>query len=147
MLLRIPKPAISKQYLLVISGIIWSIAGIILIERAYIWLSDFKAERLIIVALSGILLGLVFYFAGFIKLARKNIKRIISLPDQVCIFAFTAWKGYLIIAIMVTCGIILRQSSISKHYLAVFYVAMGIALIMGSILFHINYFKNISKGK
>lgn len=147
MSLQIPKPAVSKRYLFVIAGIVWSIAGLILIERAYIWLSDFELMRLIIVASLGVVLGLIFYFAGFIKLARKNIRRIISLPDKVCIFAFTAWKGYLIISIMVTSGIIIRQSSVSKHNLAVLYVAMGVALIMGSILFHINFFKNISGRK
>ena len=141
------KPSVSRKWLYAIAGFLWNVAGFILIERAYEWLEDLSSEQLLVVLSLGIMLALIFYFAGFIKIARKNINRIASLPESVCIFAFTAWKGYLIIAVMVTAGILLRHSSFTKHYLAVFYVAMGGSLLLGSSLFYTKFFKNILSRK
>ncbi len=147
MTLKLPKPSVPKRFLFFIAGIIWCIAGIILIERAYLWLSDFDIEQLILVICLGVFLALIFYFSVFTKIVQKNINRIKSLPDSVCIFAFTAWKGYLIIAIMVIAGIFLRHSTLSKHYLAVVYLAMGGSLLIGGILFYYNYVKKSSRRK
>lgn len=145
--LKAPKPSVPKQLLYFISGTLWGVAGIILIERAYLWLSDYETEQLVLVICLGVILAIIFYFSVFRKIVQKSINRIKSLPDSVCIFAFTAWKGYLIIAIMVTAGIILRHSAFSKHYLAVLYLAMGGSLFIGSILFYYNYFKKSSRRK
>ncbi|MDI6765814.1 MAG: hypothetical protein QME52_03210 [Bacteroidota bacterium] len=142
---KLPKPSVPKKVLYFISGTLWSIAAIILIERAYIWLSDYGIEQLIFVIGLGVILAIIFYFSVFRKIVQKNINRIKSLPDSVCIFAFTAWKGYFIIAIMVIAGIILRHSAFSKHYLAVLYLAMGGSLLIGSILFYTKF--KISKRK
>jgi len=141
------KPSVPRKWLYAIAGVLWSAAGFILIERAYGWLEDLASEQLLFVLSLGVTLALIFYFAGFIKIARKNINRINSLPESVCIFAFTAWKGYLVIAVMVTAGILLRHSSFPKHYLAVFYVAMGGSLLLGSSLFYTKFIKNIYRRK
>ncbi|MBA4313646.1 MAG: hypothetical protein C0417_13560 [Chlorobiaceae bacterium] len=141
------KPSVPRRWLFLIAGSLWSIAGFILIERAYEWLNDFKTEQLLLILLLGAALASLFFFTIFIKIARKNINRLFSLPESVCIFAFTAWKGYFLIAFMVTAGIIVRNSSFPKHYLAVIYVAMGGALLMGSFMFHKNYFIPKVKGK
>jgi hypothetical protein len=134
------KPSVPRRWLFLIAGSLWSIAGLILIERAYEWLNDFETEQLLLILLLGAALASLFFFTIFIKVARKNINRLFSLPESVCIFAFTAWKGYFLIAFMVTAGIIVRNSSFPKHYLAVLYVAMGGALLMGSFMFHKNFF-------
>jgi len=129
------------------AGLLWTIAGSILVERAYGWLYDLETGQLIVVLSLSSVLGLIFFFSGFIKIARKNINRIKSLPDQASVFAFSSWKGYIIIAIMVTAGIMLRNSSFPKHYLAVLYVAMGGSLLMGSFLFYQNYFSGAVRRK
>jgi len=143
----IPKPAVQRKWLYGLAGLLWTIAGTILIERAYGWLTDLTTGELLIVLSLGIIFTLIFYFFGFIKIARKNIIRLNSLPDSVCVFAFTAWKGYFIIAFMITSGILLRHSSFPKHFLAVLYVAMGGSLLLGSILFYLNFIKQITNRK
>ena len=136
------KPSVPRRWLLLIAGGMWTAAGIILIERAYGWLTDIEIIRLIITLVLAIVLGLVFYYGGFMKIAIKNINRINSLPENVCLFAFTAWKGYLVIIIMVIGGILLRNSSVPKHYLTLIYLAMGITLLMGSSNFFVKFFVN-----
>jgi hypothetical protein len=76
----------------------------------------------------------------------KNIKRILSLNDKASVFAFQAWTGYLIIAVMMTTGMLLRNSSIPKPYLAVVYLAIGSALLLASMNYYKHFF-NIGKSK
>lgn len=70
------------------------------------------------------------------KAASRNINRIKDLPDRSCVFAFTAWRGYGLVAVMVLLGSLLRQSPLPKPYLAVLYVAMGGSLVLSSLLFY-----------
>ncbi|MCC6146578.1 MAG: hypothetical protein IT308_03315 [Anaerolineaceae bacterium] len=135
------KPTIPKKWLLLSAGVIWSGVGILLLTYAVNWLTrPFSA----ITALLG-LLGLIISIAAdrfqFSKLARKNIERILSLNDKACLFAFQAWKGYLIIAVMMTGGILLRSSSFPKSYLAIVYAAMGGALFQASFQYYASFFQ------
>jgi len=55
------------------------------------------------------------------------------MDDKKCVFSFISWKSYLIIAIMIAMGAILRRSAIPKQYLAVLYIGIGLALILSSV--------------
>jgi len=69
------------------------------------------------------------------KIALRNIHRLCLLSDKSCIFAFQAWKSYLIIIFMITLGMVLRNSPILRHFLAVIYAAIGGALFVSSFHF------------
>jgi hypothetical protein len=77
----------------------------------------------------------------FSTLVNKNITRICKLPDHPCAFAFTAWRGYIIIGVMMTIGITLRNSSLPKEFLAPPYTTMGGALLFGSYRFFNQYYR------
>jgi hypothetical protein len=81
-------------------------------------------------------LAVAGYFFFFIKVVQKNIDRISRLPERACLFAFTAWHGYIMIALMMTVGIMLRNASIPKYYLSIPYTAMGGILLIGSLRFY-----------
>jgi hypothetical protein len=59
--------------------------------------------------------------------------RILLVDENRCLFSFIPLKGYLVIVLMVVIGLLLRHSTIPKHYLAVFYIAMGMALVLSSV--------------
>jgi hypothetical protein len=61
----------------------------------------------------------------------------------VCAFAFTAWRGYIIMGGMVVLGLTLRNSSIPKIYLSVPYGAMGGMLLIGSTRFFRRFFTSL----
>ena len=84
----------------------------------------------------GVVLGGWGYLSVFAKVVQNNIDRIGGLPDRACAFAFTAWKGYVMIGLMVTLGITLRNSDVPKYVLSVPYTAMGIVLMIGSLRFY-----------
>ncbi len=140
-LIRSLNPAIPRRFLLIIAGGIWSGAGLLLCARAYIWFQNFGLFRAVPLESVACILAAAGYFFGFTRLARKNIRRISDLPSKACIFAFTAWRGYLIIGTMVTLGILIRSSSFPRQYLAVLYGAMGGSLLLASILFYAEFGK------
>ena len=130
------KPAASKYWLIALAGLMWSTVGLILCSMAYYWLKKVDCLTALPLGLFGIILSLAAYRFGFSGIARKNINRICLLPEKGCIFAFQAWKSYLIIAVMVTLGIILRHSPIPKHYLAIVYTTIGGALLLSSLHYY-----------
>jgi len=140
------KPAVPRKYLFMIAGLIWTSVGILLCWRALGWIENFQKSLEMLLGILGIVLAVAFYFLGFSRIAAKNIRRICALPDKVCLFAFTAWKGYLIIGMMVTAGVLLRNSSFRKDFLAVIYTAMGGALVLASVQFYV-WFIRIALGQ
>ena len=139
--LRRYNPAVSKYWLLGLAGAMWAGVGIMLCLLAYGWLTHPVTRVTLICAALGVGIALAANRFGFTRLAHKNIKRILRLPARACVFSFQAWSGYLIIAFMMTLGIVLRHSPLPKAYLAVVYVAVGGALLQASL----NYFARLAR--
>ncbi len=136
-------PAVDKRVLIALSGITWSIVGIALCKLAVAWLSQTTIEKGIWLGSAGIILSLLIHHLGFLKLVDKNIERIRSMKNKICIFAFQAWKSYLIVAVMIGMGIVLRSSSLPKPYLSVLYIGFGGAMLLSSIRYYRVFFKLI----
>ena len=67
------------------------------------------------------------------------------MPERANIFAFTAVRGYVMIALMMTLGITLRNSSIPKYFLTIPYFAMGGILLIGSVQFYRQFIASLVK--
>jgi hypothetical protein len=76
------------------------------------------------------------YIFLFVKVVQRNLDRISHLPERACLFAFTAWHGYIMIGFMMTLGITLRNTSVPKYFLSIPYTAMGGILVIGSLRFY-----------
>lgn len=134
------KPSISKRSLLLVAGSVWTMAGGILISRAllelwsihhYIW-----TEILI-----GITLGTLFYLVLFARISKKHISRITLITiDNPCFFSFFNFRSYIMMAIMITTGILLRKMDIINHeILYTFYLTMGVPLLVSAFRFFFRY--------
>jgi len=134
-------PAVDKRVLIVLSGMIWSIVGIILCRLAVQWLAQTTRQHAIWLGVAGFVLALVVHHFLFLRLLYKNIDRILSKEGRVCVFAFQPWKSYLIVIIMIGMGIMLRHSALPKPYLAVIYIGFGGAMILSSLVYYWNFFK------
>lgn len=130
------NPAVPRHYLFGIAGIFWTVAGVLLCVRAIIWLDVFSFSIEVAFEAVSVALAVAGYLLMFFKVVQKSIDRIGRLPDRACVFAFAAWQGYFMIALMMTIGITLRNTSIPKYYLAVPYTAMGGILLIGSVRFY-----------
>lgn len=129
-------PAVDKKFLVALSGIIWTVVGLLLCNLAVKWLSYTSTQNALLFGSAGVILSLLIHHFGFLKLVDKNIARIQAKKGKVCIFGFQPWKSYLIIAVMITMGITLRNSSLPKHYLAIIYIGFGGAMLLSSFRYH-----------
>ena len=145
MILRF-KPAVPRHYVFALAGFLWTFAGILLCFRAAVWLGVFSFGAEIALELVSVVLAIASYSLIFSKLVQKNIDRINGLPERACVFAFTHWRGYLMIVLMMTLGLTLRNTDIPKYYLSIPYTAMGGTLLIGSIGFY-RQFLAVAKGK
>jgi hypothetical protein len=134
------NPAVPRHYLFAIAGLLWTLAGGLLCVRGAVWLGGFQFPLIASIEAGSLIIaaaGYIFLFAGIV---RKNITRIGLLPDRACVFAFTPWRGYVMIGIMMTAGISLRSSSIPLYYLSLPYTAMGGILLTGGVTFYREFF-------
>ncbi len=133
----LPEPAVSRRTLALTAALLWSLAGIVLITRATLWLRG-TGYAGVTLGIASVVMGLLkgwFVFAG---VARRNIARLAELSPhkpKICIFAFQALQSYLIVVAMITLGIILRLSPIPRIWLAAVYLAIGSALITASFAY------------
>lgn len=134
------NPAVPRHYLFAVAGVLWTIAGALLCVRGEIWLEVFPIGTEFALEALSIALAIAGYFFFFVKVVQKNIDRISRLPDRACFFAFTAWHGYIMIAVMMMIGISLRNASIPKYFLSIPYIAMGGILLIGSLRFYRRFF-------
>jgi hypothetical protein len=89
----------------------------------------------------GFLAAMPIHHFGFLKIADKNLNRILSLTEKTNPFSFMTWKSYIIVVIMVSMGITLRHSSIPKMYLSILYNGIGLALFLSGIRYFRFFFK------
>jgi len=84
---------------------------------------------------------MIIHHFGFLRIVDRNLGRIRKIDGKYCVFGFMPWKSYILIAIMMTLGILLKHSGIPKKCLAVIYIGIGLSLALSSI----RYFRNIMK--
>lgn len=131
------NPNVSKKWLHLLAGAMWSGVGIMLISLAVGWLLPLSRQLALLLAGTGIFLALIIYRFGFSKLAAKNRQRIENFTKQkICIFAFQEWKSYPLVAFMIVLGIALRSSAIPKPYLAIIYIGLGLGLFLSSLQYY-----------
>ena len=109
-----------------------------LLSLAVGWLRPIKLPAALPYAFAGVLLTLVFYFLSFSKLAGKNVGRIEQIRgNKTGLFAFQAWKSYLVIVFMIALGVILRHyTPIPKPFLAIVYMGVGGGLFLSSLRYY-----------
>ena len=138
------KPSVSKQNLLFISGFAWTTAGAILSGRGLNYVIRYSHLPLLRIAMA-LAFGGLFYVLLFAKISRKHIKRIrgLSIPYP-CAFSFFNIRGYLMMTIMISGGILLRNLDIiNKDWLYTFYITMGVPLLISASRFF--YFRLTNK--
>lgn len=136
------KPAVNKHFLVFLAGFMWIGVGVMLDIFACTWLIAYGKNLAFVFATAGFFLSLIIHHFGFLRIVDKNLGRISKMEGKRCAFSFMTWKSYLIVAVMVTMGILLRHSAIPKQYLSVLYTAIGTALLLSSVRYFRNAFKN-----
>lgn len=137
----------DKKYLVLAAGVVWCGVGIMLTSFAAEWLSQYSGKGTVIFYLSGFVAAMPIHHFGFLRLADKNLKRLLPLTEKKCVFSFITIRSYLIIIIMVAMGIALRHSRIPKQYLSILYNGIGLGLFLSGIRYVRNFINLLTKTK
>jgi hypothetical protein len=124
------RPAVDKKILMLLAGIMWCGVGATLMRYSVFWLMATELKTRLIFGTIGLIASLPIYYYGFLKLAQKNLSRLLPMKEKKCLFSFITWKSYLIVPVMVSLGIFLRHSPIQKQYLSVIYTGIGMGLFL-----------------
>ena len=127
------NPAVDKKILVLLAGLMWCGVGIMLMVFAVTWLYRYEGSGKLIFYLCGFIVAMPIHFFGFIKIAEKNLNRLLPLTKKKCVFSFMTWRSYFIVLIMVSMGIALRHSAIPKQFLSVLYNGIGLALFLSGL--------------
>lgn len=140
------NPKLSTDYLILLSGLIWTGVGVKLLSLAFEWFHTVEIPKYYYLLSGGFLLSLIFYKFQFRIFANRNIVRLENLPDKINIFAFQRLSGYLIVIVMISLGIFLRTSGILPLWLLAFsYEGVGLGIGLGSLEYY--YFLYSKKNK
>jgi hypothetical protein len=126
-------PSVDKRVLVLLAGLMWCGVGIMLIRFAIIWLTPMGIRSAGIYYASGFLAAMPIHHFGFLKIADRNLKRLMPLNQKRCVFSFMTWKSYIIVLVMISMGIALRHSALPKKYLSVLYNGIGLALFLSGL--------------
>lgn len=127
------KPTVSRNALVVLAGLFWVAVGVMLLLVAFLWLSAAHEVRRYVFLAAGITGAVLVHHFVFLKIVDRNLARISSGDEKRCLFSFMPWRSYLLVPVMIALGFILRHSALPRHYLAVIYITIGLALILSSV--------------
>jgi len=130
-LIRLCKPGVPRAAHLFAAPFLWTVMGCLLMYRGYGWLAPDRGRLLLVVA--GVL-GTLKSLLILDKVARLSIQRIILLKDGTCLGAVYSWKSWLLVALMITSGIIMRKLTVPGSFIGTLYCAIGWSLCLSSRL-------------
>ncbi len=103
---------------------------------AFGWFEAWHSRLITWLVLAGLAFAFVIYYFGFLRITRTNIRRLQGVIGKACLFGFFSWKSYIVMAVMMTMGILLRHSAIPRQYLAVLYESIGGSMIFSSLHYY-----------
>ena len=136
---------IKKHYLLLLASLAWLIVGSNVLK---IGLSEYTNY----LALINYFLSLVVFCCFglmFFKMSEKHYRHICNYQEEYqYFFHFFDLKAYIIMAFMMTMGIVLRKFElVPLRFIAVFYTGLGLGLTLAGICFLYYFFIEIKDKK
>lgn len=131
---------VRKNNLLLIACLVWAIAGINILKIGII---SYRSNVSFIHIVYSILVFAIFQKFVFGKLVKKHTRRILKYKEnKQFFFKFFDIKSFLIMAFMMTFGILIRVFKLMpQKCIALFYSGLGFSLLFAGILFGFNYVK------
>ena len=149
-LLPYNKLDVSKKGLLLIAGIIWLLAGSMLINRSTGYLLE-NSHHILFHFLIGFGLGIILFAILFFKISKKYTERIINInEDKPVIFSFASFRGYILIITLIGIGLYLRRTEYIDHlHLSIAYICIGFGIVFSSVKFFYSVitFKKLTTSK
>lgn len=127
------KPRASVRVQLHLAALVWLVGASILGVRGVVYLARSHWAAWLIAV--GLVLGVVKGHLLLERVARKAVARIKERGNEKCLFGFFSWRSWLLVAVMMGGGIVLRNSGAPYEFLGVLYAAVATALVYGDITY------------
>ncbi len=130
------KPTTTRRGLLFMAGVVWAVAGGILAYRGLNFIGE-AAPHPVVLFVIGAAGGALFFVVMFRTISARHIFRIVHIThERPCLFSFLGWKSYLMMALMITLGMLLRNASfVPRDELGTAYLMMAVPLLASSYRF------------
>ena len=131
---------VKKRYRLLIASLVWLFAGLKVLSLG---LEAYKTNLSALNVLLSIAVFIVFWLMVFNRLVNKHTVRIKAYTEERRYFwNFFDLKSFIIMAIMMTGGILIRKYSLlGVNFIAFFYTGIGAALSLAGLKFMYNFIK------
>ncbi len=110
---------------------LWTLVGGLLMYRGWGWLNPGTGRLLILIAA---VLGTLKSLLVLDKMAQRSIRRILLFKDGTCLGAVYSWKTWLLVALMMASGILMRRLTQPGPMIGTLYCAIGWSLCLSSRL-------------
>lgn len=126
----------KKRNLFLIAGILWLIAGTMVMKVGVPFLIN-DDKNFLLGLLGAIAIFLIFYIMIFSKYVNKHKNRILNdKREKMKIWEFFDKSSYILMISMMTFGMVLRFSGLLPNFFfEFFYTGLGFALSLSGILF------------
>jgi hypothetical protein len=128
------KPGVSQRVRLFLAAAAWTGVGLVLLILGARWFQEADPGLHPVLLAAAVAVGLAKAAFVLRPAARRVVTRIQCRGDDRCIGGFFSWRTWIIVAIMIFAGALLRHSDISPPLVALVYAAIGTALVAASWL-------------
>ena len=134
-------PGVNRRVHLLAAALLWTVVGMVLIVRGGKWIAPAEIVWFVPVALA---VGTMKSVLVLDRSARRVVERIVKMRDGTCLGAVYSWKTWILVAMMITSGILLRTFFEPGTYIGTLYCAIGWALLLSSRFAWLEWFKWMS---
>ncbi|MDH4320635.1 MAG: hypothetical protein OEV73_03965 [Desulfobulbaceae bacterium] len=124
------KPAVSSRNMMLVAALFWSGIGLLLVGRG--WCLAGRAS--LVPPLLAVGVGTMKALLVLDRAARRNIARVLSLPERSCVGAMYSWRMWGMVLLMMVLGRLLRMSPVAPVLVGGLLLAVGWALLLSSRL-------------
>ena len=135
------KPGGKRRTHLLLTAVMWSVIGILLLTKASYRIVQVPEHQIIII-IAALIFGTLKSIFILDRSARKSIVRILEFKDGTCLGAVYSFKTWLLVVSMMGVGMLLRNSSLPLSLLCFVYFTIGWALLFSSRLAWMMWMRN-----
>jgi hypothetical protein len=128
------KPGVSRRLRLLLAAAAWTVVGLVLLITGARWSLGAEPGLHPVLFAAAVAVGLAKAAFVLRHAANRVIRRILEGGDDRCIGGFFSWRTWILVAIMIIAGGLLRRSDISHPLVGLVYVVIGTALLSASWL-------------
>ncbi len=130
------KPGVPKVVLIALGAALWGFAAYRILKMGFVFIENHALHHMVNY-LIGVAAFIPFFLLVFRKVSRRYIIRIKNLPQQrPCMFAFFDLRGYIMMSVMITLGILVSHwKIIPELYKGTFFISLGLSLLASSVFY------------